>query len=311
MSQSYRVLIIDDVHPLFLDEFSMHEVKYLPNISKAELSDTLNNAEVLVMRSKLNFDSSWIDKSPDLKVIGRLGSGMDNIDVDYAESKGIVCLNAPEGNRASVAEQTIGMMLSLFSNIVCSSKEVSQGVWDRKKNVGTELSSKTVGIIGYGNTGSALASRLIPFGCEILAYDLYKKDYGSDQVRESTLEYLWEQADVISLHIPLNDASYHLVNKEFIFNMKNDFYLFNLSRGDVVHTTDCLESLVSSKILGMGLDVYENENIGQLTDKQRIEFESLVNHPRVIMTPHIGGLTRESYKRLAQVLAAKIKSELK
>lgn len=303
-------MIIDDVHSFLLDELSEHELHYKPDITPEELKLALPSAEILVMRSKLHLDSSWIDLAPKLKIIGRLGSGMDNIDVEHAEAKGIVCLNAPEGNRASVAEQTIGMMLSLFSNIVCSSKEVAKGVWDRKKNVGTELSSKTVGIIGYGNTGSALAERLIPFGCKILAYDLYKEGFGSEEVLECTLEDIWKQADVVSLHVPLNKESYHLVNKEFISKMHSEFYLFNLSRGEVIQTSDCLDALRSGVIKGMGLDVFENERISQLTDKQKVEFEELVNHPRVIMTPHIGGLTTESYKRLAEVLAAKIKAEL-
>lgn len=311
MPSKQKILIIDDVHSYLIDSLAAdHEVIYQPDIKLEELATTLADINVLVMRSKLNLTAEWIDRAPALKIIGRLGSGMDNIDVDHAIAKGIICLNAPEGNRVSVAEQTIGMMLSVFSNIVCSAREVAHGVWDRRANVGTELSSKTVGIIGYGNTGSALAERLKSFGCKILAYDLYKKGFGEEGVEECSLEHIQENADVISLHIPLNEHSKWLVDRQFIDNMAKPFYLFNLSRGDVIMTKDVVRALKDRKIIGMGLDVFENENLSQHTEEQQLMFNELINDQHVIMTPHIGGLTKESYYKLAVVLSNKIKEKL-
>lgn len=301
-----NILVIDEVHPVLLDELSANEVVYRPHCSLDELPDLLHRAEVLILRSKLIFSREWIDKGPNLKVIGRLGSGMDNIDEEYAKSKGITCLNAPEGNRNAVAEQTLGMLLSLLANIHKSANEVKSKIWDRKGNQGVELRNLTVGIIGYGNVGSRLAELLRPFGCQILAYDKFLSDYGDAHVRESSLEELHKYAHIITCHTPLNDSSYGMIDELFVSKMAKPFYLLNLSRGKVLEMNAVVDGLFNSKILGLGLDVLPNEKLKTLTEKEEKEFTFLVNKKNVILTPHIGGLTKDSYELLAKVLGDKI-----
>lgn len=303
---NHHVLIIDDVHPDFLKLLRNFEVVYKPEITLEDLPEALSDATILVIRSKLNFDKNWIDKSPRLKLIGRLGSGMDNIDIDYAQTKSIDCINAPEGNRNAVAEQTIGMMLSLLSNIVKSNIEISRKLWLRKENEGVELKNLTVGIIGYGNVGKVLAQRLKSFNCEILAYDKYIKDFGDELVEESTLEEVQNRADIISLHVPLNPYSQEMINNSFIEKMSKPFYLLNLSRGKVVSVPAVMDGLSQGKILGLALDVLPNESLGTYSFKEKEELEFLIGHNRVILTPHTGGLTQDSYQMLAHVLAEKL-----
>ena len=254
-----KILIIDECHQAFLEILDGKELHYRPDIELAELEEIIDHYEVLILRSKLNLDKKWLDRAKRLKLIGRLGSGLDNIDVDYAQTKGILCLNAPEGNRAAVAEQSIGMLLSLLSNIHKSSLEVKENIWNRKGNSGTELSACTVGIIGYGNVGSALAGRLQAFGCRILAYDLYKTDFSSETVEEVSLEELQKRANVISLHVPLNEHSMSMLDAEFIAKVQRPFYLLNLSRGQVVDSNALKTGLEEGKILGLGMDVFEEE----------------------------------------------------
>ena len=308
--RTLNILIIDESHPILMDMLADHNIRYKPTILLEELKQELIDCDVLIMRSKLHFDAEWIDRSPRLKYIGRLGSGMDNINVQYAEQKGIKCFNAPEGNRNAVAEQCIGMLLSLLSNIHKSSLELKNGEWNRKTNSGKELSSMTLGIIGYGNVGTALAAKLKSFGCKILAYDLYKKDYADELVEEVSLEELQDRADIVSLHVPLNEYSFKMINKQFVDRMRKPFYLLNLSRGDVVQTECLIEGLKEEKILGLALDVFENENIKKLTDKQRDMFNYLQSNSNVIMTPHIAGLSSESYLKIAKVLAQKLLKEI-
>jgi D-3-phosphoglycerate dehydrogenase len=306
-----NILIIDETHPILIDMLASHNISYQPNISLNELKHELGNCDVLIMRSKLNFNSEWIDRAPKLKYIGRLGSGMDNIDVAYASKKGIKCLNAPEGNRNAVAEQGIGMLLSILSNIHKSSLELKEGEWNRHSNSGRELSNMTVGIIGYGNVGTALAKKLRGFGCRILAYDLYKSSYADSDIEEVTLAELQDQAEIVSLHVPLNKFSYKMINKQFVDRMSKPFYLLNLSRGDVVDTECLISGLKEEKILGLALDVFENETISKFTDSQRDMFNYLQSNPNVIMTPHIAGLTSESFVMIAKVLAQKLIEEIK
>ncbi|MFY0644420.1 MAG: phosphoglycerate dehydrogenase [Bacteroidia bacterium] len=305
-----KILIIDECHPILLEKLKDHECLYLPSISLAELDKSLADIEVLIMRSKLNLTADWIDKAPKLKAIGRLGSGMDNIDVDYAQSIGIKCLNAPEGNRVAVAEQTIGMLLSLLSNVFKGHCELKSGIWDRKSNQGAELMNSTVGIIGYGNVGSALAERLSGFGVRTIAYDLYKTDFSNDFVTEVSLEELKQQADIISLHVPLNEHSKQMVNRAFIQEVSKPFILVNLSRGDVVNTIDLKWGLESGNIKGLAIDVFEQESLEKMNNQQLELFKYFTNHPHVIFSPHIGGLTLESFEKLASVLADKLLVEI-
>ncbi|MDB9882778.1 phosphoglycerate dehydrogenase [Bacteroidia bacterium] len=307
MSTDHRILIIDEVHPVLLELLAGFEVIYMPNIALNELEEAISSASILVVRSKLTLTKKWIDRGVKLKYIGRLGSGMDNIDVAYAASKNIMCENAPEGNRNAVAEQTVGMMLSLLANISRSSLQVKGSRWDRKDNQGIELRNLTVGIIGFGNVGSRLAEVLHSFGCKIMAYDKFISGFGSEEVEECSLEELQKRADVISLHVPLNEYSLEMVNESFINKVDKPFFMLNLSRGSVVNISDIVSGLESKKIRGLALDVLPNENLGTLNAKESQEFDYLVNNENVIVTPHIGGLTKDSYKMLAEVLAEKIK----
>ena len=304
-------MVIDDVHPILLQILNKHSVTYLPDCNLTELTDLLPTAEILIMRSKLQLSREWIDKAPNLKCIGRLGSGMDNIDEEYAKSKGIACFNAPEGNRNAVAEQTIGMMLSLLAKVFKSADEVKRLVWDRKGNEGVELSDLTVGIIGYGNVGSQLAKRLSGFDCKIMAYDRFKTGFGNDKVHECTLEDLQNEADIVSLHVPLNTTSERLVNEEFITAMKKPFYLLNLARGKVIDSNAVIEGVKNGKIIGCGLDVFENEKLGTFSMAEQEMFEFLTKSDKVILTPHIGGLTKNSYYKLGIVLGEKITNWVK
>tara|TARA_B110000879_G_C11183635_1_gene519945 strand:- start:11417 stop:12355 length:939 start_codon:yes stop_codon:yes gene_type:complete len=306
MRSKHHILIIDHVHPVLLDLLQNEVVVYKPDITDFQLAKALKSATVLIMRSKLTLSKVWIDQAPKLQYIGRLGSGMDNIDVAYAESRGIVCENAPEGNRNAVAEQTMGMLLSLLANVPKASAEVAAGIWDRKGNQGVELQNLTVGIIGYGHVGSRLAEVLAPFGCRVLAYDKFVSGYGSESVQEVTLEVLQKEADIVSLHVPLNEYSREMINAKFVEEMKKPFYILNLSRGEVVNISNLIRGLETKKIAGAGLDVLPNEKLDNLTPEQQIEIKYLSSNQRVVLTPHIGGLTKDSYRKLAEVLGEKV-----
>jgi D-3-phosphoglycerate dehydrogenase len=231
---------------------------------------------------------------------------MDNIDVEVAEERRIHCLNAPEGNRDSVAEQTIGMLLSLLNNLPKARRELEQGIWNRKGNSGTELSELCVGIIGYGNTGTSLAAKLKAFGCRIIAYDLHLKEFSSPGIEEVDLARLQSESDVISVHVPLDSSSRHLINGEFFRKLAKPIYLLNVSRGSVVETKALIQAFKEGKLRGAGLDVLENENLDSMDEEEKAQFEFLLNHPAVILSPHIAGLTSSSFFRLSDILSRRI-----
>lgn len=311
MQTQHHILIIDAVHEILLQKLAAYKVVYAPDIELDQLGAKLRDASVLILRSKLFFSKEWIDKAPKLKYIGRLGSGMDNIDVNYAESKGIKCQNAPEGNSNAVAEQTLGMLLSLLSNIPRASAEIADGHWNRTSNQGVELRNLTVGIIGFGHVGSRLAELLAPFGCQILAYDRFIAGFGGESVREVSLKELQMLADVVTLHVPLNEFSDEMINHSFITTMKKPFYLLNLSRGRVVKIFDVINGLERKKIMGVGLDVLPNEKLETFTQKEQSEISYLIDNKSVILTPHIAGLTKDSYQHLSVILGDKLRIWLK
>ncbi len=254
-------------------------------------------------------DRDFLEKAVNCRFIGRVGAGMENIDTDFAESRGIVCLNAPEGNRDAVGEQAVGMLLALFNNMIKSDREVRQGKWLREENRGTELGGKTVGIVGYGNTGGAFARKLKGFDVRLLAYDKYKKGFSDEFVVESAPEDLFEQCDIISFHVPLTAETHYLVNGEYLERFKKPVYLINTSRGKIVNTADLVNKIESGKVLGACLDVLEYEGLSyeELNRENLPEtFKKLVQMPNVILSPHIAGWTHESLVRLAGVLLDKI-----
>ncbi len=247
--------------------------------------------------------------------IARIGAGMEHIDVAYAESKGIKCLSSPEGNRNAVAEHALGMLLTLLNNISKANNEVKDGQWLREPNRGTELKGKTIGIYGYGNTGSAFAKVLMGFDVKTLAYDKYKKNFGNEFAEESLPEEIFSEADVLSLHLPLTDETKYLVDNSFLSRFQKNIYLINTSRGQIVKTDDLVKNLKSGKVSGACLDVLEYEETSfegikslLLTPQSLInaDWKYLTESRNIILTPHIAGWSFESSEKMARILAEKI-----
>jgi D-3-phosphoglycerate dehydrogenase len=301
-----RILIIDDIHEVFLEKLKVAgmEVDYQPTMTLEELLPILEDYEGLVLRSKIKVTSSIMDQAKNLKFIARAGAGMDNIDELYAQSKGIQLLNAPEGNRNAVGEHMVGMLLSLFNHLHTSHLEIKEGKWLREENRGIELRERTIGLIGYGNNGEAMAKCLSGFGVRILAYDKYKSGFGNEYVIESTLEDIAMYADVLSLHVPLTPETFEMVNADFLNSFLKPIYLLNGSRGEVVVLPALVEALREGKVLGAALDVLPIEKFPAL--EAQPWFKEIATHPNVLLTPHVAGWTVESYFKIANVLADKI-----
>jgi D-3-phosphoglycerate dehydrogenase / 2-oxoglutarate reductase len=303
-----NILIIDDVHELLpkgLSEVGAN-VLYLPNANREEVLKALPGKQVLVVRTKINVDEEVFKIGSDLKYIARAGAGLDNIDLQEAERKGIICFNAGEANSDAVGEQTLGMLLMLFNNLARANEEVKQGIWKREANRGIELAGKTVAIIGYGNTGAAFAKKLSGMGVQVLAYDKYKRGFGTHQVVESNWEEIYQKADVLSFHVPLTEETKYYFDKEKVERFKKEFYLLNLSRGKVVKTEDLVEALKNGRVKGAALDVLENEDLKSLNREQKSLFEYLCKSEKVILSPHIGGWTKESYYKISKVILDKL-----
>lgn len=307
-----KVLFIDTAHPFLSEELTRtgYECIHYLGLSRKEILDQLNLYEGVIIRSKIKLDREALDHAVNLKFIGRVGAGMENIDWKYAESKGISCLNAPEGNRDAVAEHAMGMILALLNHLCKVNVEVRNGIWIREGNRGTEIKGKTIALIGYGNTGGEFARRLSGFGANVIAYDKYKTLFSDQYVKEVQMQEIYDQADILSLHIPLTEETNQLVNDSFIGRFKKPFYLINTSRGQCVNTSDLMNSIESGKIEGAALDVLECENLSfeNLDTAQLPEsFHRLFKSNKVILSPHIAGWTNESNYKLAAVLAEKIK----
>lgn len=307
------------MHILFLDTVHEHLESHLKRMdfecedgttwSRAEVLSRIGRYEGIVIRSRIKLDKELLDAAKNLRFIARAGAGMENIDVDHAKMLGIQCFNAPEGNRDAVAEHAIGMLLSLFNKINTADLEVRKGLWLREENRGVELLGRTVGIIGYGNTGQAFAKRLAGFGVLTYAYDKFKKGFSSDLVIETNLESIVQEAEIVSLHVPLTKETHHMINDAFFEKLNYPIYLINTSRGQVLDTEALVRAMESGKVLGACLDVLEFEkfNFEQIENEQiPPAFQYLIDSPRVILTPHIAGWTVESNAKISHVLGEKI-----
>ena len=308
-----QILHIDSNHPLLWDQleqagFVNHEDF---TSSKEAIEAKIHNYQGIVIRSRFKIDKSFLDKATNLKFIARVGAGLESIDCEYAQSKNIALIAAPEGNRNAVAEHSLGMILSLFNNLNQADAEIRAGHWNRESNRGHELDGKTVGIIGYGNMGKAFAKKLRGFEVDVLCYDI-QENVGDANAKQVSFAEFQEKVEVLSLHIPWTPETDKMVTTELINGFAKPLWIINTSRGKNIVTADLVSALQSGKVLGAGLDVLEYEKLSFETLFQEATtpeaFQYLLNAKNVILTPHIAGWTFESHERLAQVIVDKIKA---
>lgn len=304
-----KIIISAPAHAKLVEQLEIHgfQVIYSPAITYDELFKIVADAEGLVVTTRLKIDRQMMNQAEKLKWIGRLGSGMELIDEGYAKEKGIQCISTPEGNRNAVAEHALGLVLNLMNNISRSFNEIKKGVWLRNENRGVELTGKTIGIVGYGNTGSSFARLLQPFNTTVLAYDRYKDGFGSGYIKEANLEHICRYADVISLHVPLTAHTHHMANEAFFSSVQQQPFFISTCRGAVTNTAALIGALQSAKISGAALDVLENEKIDRLSIKEKEQLDFLLSHPNVILTPHIAGYSQEAFLRMGEALLQKLK----
>ncbi len=309
----FKILFVDSCHPILEESFDKMGLTcdYNPTIILDEEADLSIYIGLIVRSKKITAD--LMGRFSNLLFIGRVGAGLENIDVDYADSKGIHCLNSPEGSRHSVGEHALGLLLAVMNKICKADIEIRNGQWLRNDNWGTEIKDKTVGIIGYGNMGSAFAEKISGFGANVIAYDKYKFDYSNQFVQEASMEQLFEECDILSLHVPLTGETRYLVNENYLDKFKKNIFLINTARGKVLNTPDLVQAIKKGKVLGVGLDVleYEKSAFEQLEVENMPEaLKFLIKSDKVVLSPHVAGWTNESYYKLAKVLFDKIQKKL-
>lgn len=305
---SRKALITARVHEYLINrlEKSGYEVIYQPSITYDEAAAILPGCTGMIVTTRLKVDRQLLDRANQLQWIGRLGSGMELIDVAYAESKGIRCVSSPEGNCDAVGEQVLGMLLCLMNNVLKSNLELRRGIWERDGNRGYELNGKTVGIIGYGHTGSAFAHKLQGFDVKVLAYDKYKTGFSAGYVQEATMEELYAEADVVSVHLPLTEETRHLANAAFFSAFAKPVYFLNAARGKIVNTPDLIAALEAGTLAGAGLDVLENEKLSTYSATEQQQLEKLLQFTNVVLTPHIAGYSHEASIKMPQYVLDKL-----
>jgi D-3-phosphoglycerate dehydrogenase len=308
------ILHLDNNHPLMIEQLRQSGFSNVEDYtsSKTEIEKSIHQYDGLIIRSRFPIDQSFLSKAVNLKFIGRVGAGLENIDTDYAQQKGIQLFNAPEGNRDAVAEHALGMLLALINRFFIADKEVRRGIWKREDNRGEEVMGKTIGIIGYGYMGKAFAKRLQGFGCQVICYDI-KDGVDNEFAQQVDLKTFFEKTQILSLHVPLTDKTYQMVNAEFLASFKHSIWLLNTSRGKVLNTEDLVNAIQNQKVKGAGLDVLEYEktsfeNLFSDTAVMPEAFKTLIQLDNVILSPHIAGWTVESKEKLAQTIVDKIKA---
>lgn len=303
-----KILLLDKNHPLITEQLLAKNFILEEDFTSSydEVCGKIQNYDGVIIRSRIPLDKNFLEKATQLKFIARVGAGMENIDIPVAEKLGIQLINSPEGNRDSVAEHVVGMLLILMNRLFIASNEVKKGIWLREENRGDELLGKTVGLIGYGNMGKATAKRLSGFGCKVIFHDILP-NLSDEFATQVSLDELKEKAEVLSLHIPMTEKTYYLIDSAFINEMKNDFYFVNTARGKNVETKYLVEALNSGKVKGACLDVLEYEKASfENLESENEDLQYLLGSEKVIVTPHIAGWTHQSKEKLAQVIVDKI-----
>nr|WP_199157108.1 NAD(P)-dependent oxidoreductase [Pedobacter sp. ASV2] len=305
---SEKILIVDDLHPAFKEQAIAlgYQVDDEPLITRQQTLDKIKDYVGIAVRTKFRIDAEIFNAAPNLKFVARAGAGLDNIDDKIAFERNIQLINAPEGNCDAVGEHAIGLLLSLMNNFRKADIEIRNGIWDREGSRGYELKGKKVGIIGYGFMGQSFAKKLAGFEVDVMAYDKYKTGFSDAFAREVSMEEIVKHSDILSLHIPLTTETKQMVNDEYFFHFKKPIFFINTARGEIVNTTAVLNNLKSGKILGAGLDVLEAEKFPALGEQSW--YNDLKTNDKVILTPHVGGWTFDSYRKISEVLAEKLKN---
>ncbi|MFA8301260.1 MAG: NAD(P)-dependent oxidoreductase [Hyphomicrobiales bacterium] len=310
-----KVLFVDTTHIVLKEGLTElgYQCDFFDNYNYGDYCNVVSQYDGVIIRSKIKIDRNFIDNATNCKFIARVGAGLENIDVEYAETKGIYCLNSPEGNRDAVGEQAVGMLIMLMNNLIRADHEVRNLIWKRKENRGNEIKERTIGIIGYGNMGKAFAQRIASFGANIIAYDKYKTNFSDEFVKEVSLEELQRTSDIVSLHVPLTEETYYMVNSDFLNAFEKSVWLLNTARGPVVNTQDLTEAIENGKIIGAALDVLEYEKLGfESIKKDEVPkaLEYLLKSDKVVLSPHIAGWTHESNYKLSKVIVDKVQALL-
>lgn len=307
-----RVLFLDSVHPILEDRLKFAGFETFHDYTSALEELDLSSINGIVIRSRLTINSAFLDRASSLQFIARSGSGLENIDLNACQEKGIEVFNSPEGNSTAVAEHSLGMLLMLLNNLSIADREVRNAMWKREENRGVEIEGKTIGLIGYGVMGNAFAKRLSGFNCNVIAYDKYKNNYGNHYAAACSLQDIFEKADVVSLHVPLTEETKYMVNGAFLNTFLKPIILINTSRGSVVSLLDLLNAMKKERVVGACLDVLEYEETSfEKINLDHAVFHELKERKDIIFSPHIAGWTKESYVKLSSVLADKILSRFK